>query len=257
VKRRALAGFGLALGLCSAGPAAAERLVLSLSANEVAIGSNYTGTRLVVFAVIERDSQSVARAGPYEAVVTVRGPREAITVRRKEALGPVWFNRSQQKFVQIPAFLGVFSSRRVQESMSDGLRRRLRIGIDAIVGAPEFTLDRGGEDEPFRAALVRLKGRDGLYVEDPRGVAFVTPDFFRAPIPLPATAPVGNYEVEVTLIADGVMLARRNASFELVKIGIEEQITEAARDRGLVLGLVTAAMSLLFGWIASVIFRRD
>lgn len=250
--------FAIAAAACLASPPArSERLVLSLSTNVVAIGSNFTGARLVTFGVIERDAQSIPRGGDTDVVVTVRGPREAVTVRRKEPLGPVWLNRGQQKFVQIPSFLAVFSSRPTGIIMDEFLRRRFRIGIDAIVQAPEFAVDRGEKDDPFRTALVRLKGRDRLYVEDGRGVRFVTPVFFQAPIPLPATAPTGNYDVEVSLVADGIVVARREASFEVVKSGLEEQITEAARDYPLLSGLATAVVALTFGWLASVIFRRD
>jgi uncharacterized protein (TIGR02186 family) len=231
--------------------------VLSLSSNLVAIGSNYTGARLVTFGVIERDAQTVSRAGPYDVVVTVRGPREAITVRQKERLGPIWLNRSQQKFVQVPSFLAILSSRPLDEVASEPIRQRFRLGVQAVVNAPEFTVGRGTGEERFRQALVRLKGRERLYVETPRSVAFVTSEFFRAPIVLPATAPVGNYDVEVSLLADGVVVSRRNASFELVKIGLEEQISEFAHDRPVMSGLITGAMALFFGWLASVVFRRD
>ena len=252
--RAALLALG-ALPACS--PASAERLVLSLSTNLVAIGSTYTGARLVAFGVIERDGQTASRSGPYDVVVTVQGPREAITVRQKEQLGPIWLNRSQQKFVQVPSFLAVISSRPIDETVSDVMRRRFRLGIPAVVSAPEFTVGRAGEGEQFRDALVRLKGRDRLYFESPRAVTFVTGEFFRAPILLPATAPVGNYDVEVSLLADGIVVARRNASFELVKTGLEEQITEFARDRPVMSGFVAAGMALFFGWLASVVFRRD
>ncbi len=253
--RPALFALG-ALLACS--PAVAERLVLSLSTNLVAIGSTYTGARLVAFGVIERDGQTVSRSGPYDVVVTVRGPREAVTVRQKEQLGPIWLNRSQQKFVQVPSFLAVMSSRPIDEAVSEVMRRRFRLGIQAVVRAPEFTLGRGGGDgDQFRDALVRLKGRERLYFENPRAVTFVTGEFFRAPIQLPATAPVGNYDVEVSLLADGIVVSRRNASFELVKTGLEEQITEFARDRPVMSGFVAAGMALFFGWLASVIFRRD
>jgi uncharacterized protein (TIGR02186 family) len=247
----------LAASLAAASPAAAERLVLSLSTNLVAIGSNYTGARLVAFGVIERDTQTVSRVGPYDVVVTVRGPREGVTVREKERLGPIWLNRSQQKFVEVPSFLAVTSTRAIEDAASEEMRRRYRLGVRAVVNAPEFTVGRGGEEDKFRQALVRLKGKDRLYLENPRGVTFVTGEFFRAPISLPATAPVGNYDVEVSLLADGVVVARRNASFELVKTGLEEQISEFARDRPVMSGFVTAAMALFFGWLASVIFRRD
>jgi len=199
----------------------------------------------------------VSRAGPYGVVVTVRGPREAITVRQKERLGPIWLNRSQQKFIQVPSFLAVMSSRPIDETVSEVMRRRFRLGIKAVVTAPEFTVGRGPNEDTFREALVRLKGQERLYFENPRGVTFVTEEFFRSPIPLPATAPVGNYDVEVSLLADGIVVARRNASFELVKTGLEEQITEFARDRPVMSGFVAAGMALFFGWLASVIFRRD
>jgi uncharacterized protein (TIGR02186 family) len=254
IARAALLAF-CALLPCSA--AHAERLVLSLSTNLVAIGSTYTGARLVAFGVIERDSQTVSRSGPYDVVVTVRGPREAVTVRQKEQLGPIWLNRSQQKFVQVPSFLAVVSSRPVDETVSEVMRRRFRLGVQAVVSAPEFTVGRDGQGEQFRDALVRLKGRDRLYFESPRAVTFVTGEFFRAPILLPATAPVGNYDVEVSLLADGIVVTRRNASFELVKTGLEEQITEFARDRPVMSGFLAAGMALFFGWLASVIFRRD
>ncbi|HEY0570127.1 MAG TPA: TIGR02186 family protein [Enterovirga sp.] len=238
-------------------PASAERLVLSVSSPQVAIASNFTGTQVVMFGVIERDSQSIARAGAYDVVITVRGPREAITVRRKEAFGPIWLNRDQQKFVAVPALLAVYATRPIRSLAGEPLRRKLRLGIDAVIDSPEYTIDRGARDDPFRQALVRLKARERLYVEHGSGVAFLTEDVFRAPIQLPATAPLGNYDVEATLLADGVVLSRRSAHFSVVKAGFEEQITELARDRGMLYGLGTAAMALAFGWLASVIFRRD
>jgi uncharacterized protein (TIGR02186 family) len=246
----------LALLLTTAG-AGAERLVLSLSSNFVAIGSNFTGAQLVVFGVVERDAQSVSRVGNYEAVVTVRGPREAITVRRKEPFGPIWLNRSQQKFVHVPSYLAVLASRPIRDIAADATRDRFRLGIDGILNAPEFTTDRGRDAQPFRAALARLKAREQLYIENERGVTFVTGEFLRAAIPLPATAPTGNYEVEATLLADGVVIARRDASFEVVKTGLEEHVTALAEERPLLSGLSAAAMALLFGWLATVIFRRD
>ncbi len=249
--------LALLAGLAGTAPAAAERLVLSLSSSLVTIGSNYTGARLVAYGIVERDAQSATRSGTYDVVITVRGPREALTVRRKDQVGPIWLNRSQLKFVQVPTYLAVNATRPLSEIMDQDRRRRFRLGIPAIVDAPEFSIDRGEGGDAFRAALIRLKERDALYKEEPRAVTFVTEGFFRSVIPLPATAPVGNYEVEVKLVADGLVVAHRDASFELVKTGFEEQITEAARDRPLTLGLATAALALVFGWFASVIFRRD
>lgn len=254
---RRLGPLLLAALLFAPGAARAERLVISLSENRVAIGSNYTGTQLVLYGIVEADPQTVGRAGGLDVVATVRGPREALTVRRKEPLGPLWLNRGQQKFVAVPAVLNVVASAPVDEIANPALRGRLRLGLRAVVDAPEFTFDRGVEDNPYRTALIRLKTRDGLWSENPRGVVFVTPAFFRARLPLPGAVPTGNYDVEVMLFSGETLLSRRNASFEVVKTGFEEQVTTAAQDGSLVYGLALAGLSLGFGWIASVIFRRD
>jgi uncharacterized protein (TIGR02186 family) len=190
-------------------------------------------------------------------VVTVRGPRQFLTVREREPLGPIWINQEQQKFPSVPAYLSVLSSRSLAEITSEQLRQRQKIGLSAIVNATDFTNQRAGADKPFREALYRIKAQEGLYLEDERGVTFLTPDIFRASIPLPATAPPGNYDVEVTLFADTVILARTITNFELVKTGFEEQVGAVARDWSLFYGLATAAIALFFGWLANLIFRRD
>jgi uncharacterized protein (TIGR02186 family) len=257
MKASALALITAAAMLAVAPAAQAERLVLSLSSPQVAITSSFTGTQLVTFGVVERDGQSVARAGAYDVIITVRGPRESITIRRKRALGPIWLNRDQQKLVAVPALLAISATRPISAMAGEAMRRKTRIGLDAVIDSPEYTLAAGGMDGGFRDALIRLKSRERLYVERGSGVSFVTEDFFRAPIVLPATAPLGNYEIEATLLSDGVVLTRRTAHFSVVKAGFEEEITEFARDRPMLYGLATALIALAFGWLASVIFRRD
>ena len=241
----------------SGGGAQAERLVVSLSSQQVAISSNFRGSAVTLFGIVERDAQSATRASAYDLVVTLRGPRETVTIRRKEPFGPIWLNRDQQKFAEIPALLGIYATQPLSALVDDEFRRKTRIGIDAIIGAPDVTLDRGGSDEPFRAALIRLKARSGLYVENGNAAAFITDTFFRARLPLPANAPLGDYVVEAALLSQGSVLARETARFTVMKAGIEEQLSHAARDHSVLYGLGTAAMALAVGWLASVIFRRD
>lgn len=252
--RLAAALLMLVLGFA---PAASETLITSLSSHRVLINSNYTGTSIAVFGAIERDAQTISRGTDYDAVVIVRGPRQYLVVREKERLGPIWINQEQQKFPLAPAYISVLTSRPLDEMTSVQLRQRQRVGLRAIIGAPDFTNERAGADREFREALYRLKSEEGLYIEDERAVTFLTPSIFRASIPLPATAPPGNYDVDVMLFADTVILARTTTHFELVKSGFEQQVGEVARDLSLFYGLATALIALSFGWLANVIFRRD
>jgi len=236
----------------------AEGLVTSLSTHQVLITSNYTGSQVALFGAVQRDEQTIARATGYDVAIVVRGPvHERLTVREKERLGPIWVNRNQQKFGDVPSYMAVLSSRPLNEMTGEVIRERLRLGLEAFIRVPGATLDSDDAEQPFREALVRLKMREGLYFEVGRGVTFITPSIFRAAIPLTADAPPGNYEVEVLLFTDGIMLARELTNFELVKTGIEQQLAVMAERNAPLYGGLTALMALFFGWLASVIFRRD
>ncbi|HSP25323.1 MAG TPA: TIGR02186 family protein [Saliniramus sp.] len=238
--------------------ARAEALVTSLSTHQVLITSNFTGSQVALFGAVQRDEQTIARATGYDVAIIVRGPpHERLTVREKERVGPIWVNRSQQKFGNVPRYMAVLSSRPLDEMTGEVIRERLSLGLEAFIGQPGITADRGGAEQPFREALVRLKMDEGMFFEMGRGVTFITPAIFRAGIPLNADAPPGNYEVEVLLFTDGIMLARDLTNFELVKTGVEQQLAVMAERNSALYGGLTALMALFFGWLASVIFRRD
>jgi uncharacterized protein (TIGR02186 family) len=112
-------------------------------------------------------------------------------------------------------------------------------------------------DDTFREALIRLKVAHGLYREEANAVTFLTPNLFRAAIPLPAAAPIGTYNVDVKLLADGALIGRATSAFEVFKAGFEQIVAETAHRHAFLYGVLTAMMALFTGWLASVIFRRD
>ena len=109
----------------------------------------------------------------------------------------------------------------------------------------------------FTDALIRLRAARQLYQQIERGVTFLAPGLFQASINLPAIAPTGNYDVQVDLYSGTVLLARQQTNFEVVQIGFEQQVGWLARNWSLAYGVATAMIALLFGWLATVIFRRD
>ena len=88
-------------------------------------------------------------------------------------------------------------------------------------------------------------------------MTFLTPTLFRTSIPLPAEVPIGLYNVEIKLFADGALVTKTDTAFEIVKVGFEQFIANAAHNNGLAYGLVTAFMALMTGWMASIVFRKD
>ena len=249
----------LAILLALASPARAERLITTLSTSRVLISSNFTGADVVLFGSVERDAQTVARRGVYDIVVTVTGPRETVVTYRKERVFGVWVNADSRTFVKAPSYLAVLANRTINDIADVNTLRRTQTGLARTLLPQEISGDIADSirDDPFRQAFLRLKVERNLYRETQNGVTFLTPALFRAAIPIPDNAPTGSYEVDVKLFADGVMLARTQTALEVVKVGFEQIVANAARDHGLLYGLATALMALLTGWFASVVFRKD
>jgi uncharacterized protein (TIGR02186 family) len=242
------------VALAIATPAAAERLVTSLSAHQVLISSNFTGTELVLFGSIERDAATIPRRGGYDIVVTVVGPREGIVTRLKSRFMGIWTNTESHTFDRAPTYLAVLTNRPLDAIVSPDMQRRLELGLQ------NFPLTEAGGKQPpqdFKDALIRLRKERGFYREENAALTFLTPNLFRTSITLPAESDIGNYEVDVRLFADGTPIARTSSALEIVKVGLEQFVASAARDHALLYGLAVVLMAMTTGWFASIVFRRD
>ena len=255
----AAALVALPMLVAGAAPAHAERLVTSLSNYQILITSNFTGTDLVLFGSVERDAATVARRGGYDIVATVSGPRQGVVTRRKQRIFGIWVNIDSRAFIDVPAYVAVRSNRPLADIAGVEMRRQFRLGIDQMV-LSQLMNGRVVEvppDDSFRAAFLRLKRDQGLYRERDTAITLLTPTLFRGTIPLPANVPIGTYEIDVKLFADGVVVARDTSAFEIVKFGFEQFVASAAHEHGALYGVATAGMALMIGFFASVIFRRD
>jgi uncharacterized protein (TIGR02186 family) len=249
--------FALAAATACAGSVRAERLVTSLSDYQVMITSNFVGQNLVLFGGIESDNGEQPRRGGYDIVATVTGPPQTLMTFRKERVLGIWVNAASREFENTPAYLAFLSNRPLTAIVNHETLLRLQLGLEYFAlpqrkpGASEIS------DESFRVALIRLRREQGLYREETHGVTFLTPLLFRSFIPLPADVPVGTYQVDVRLFAEGAQIGRAQAPFEVAKYGFEQVVTAAARDHGVLYGFAVVVMALATGWFASVVFRRD
>jgi uncharacterized protein (TIGR02186 family) len=253
----ALAGLWLALAATPA--AAAERLVSSLSSHVVKITPSFTGTELVLFGIVERDVDGPLRRGGYDIVATVKGPPETLVVRRKGRVVGIWVNTDSRTFVQVPSYLATLSNRPIEAIVSLDLARRLQLGLRRTLLPQQIGPDTADvvREDPFRSAFLRLKEGRGLYIEKKTAINFQTSILYSATIPIPAGVPTGTYNVELKLFADGAPIASGTEAFDIAKEGFEQFVAESAVNHGLLYGLASAAMAVLTGWLAAVMFRRD
>jgi uncharacterized protein (TIGR02186 family) len=252
--------IALALGIgFSMQEARAERLIVSVSNHRVTVTPNYAGEELVLFGSIEKDSSAPTGRASYDLVVTVSGPRADMVARRKERRLGIWINTDARQFLEVPTYLALFANRPFDDIASAEVERRQQLGLNNVLLRQRVGSDFGDvvPNDVFRKAFVRLQKQHGLYREDTSAVTFLTPTLFRTGIPLPGQVPIGTYDVEIKLFAGGALVTKADSAFEIVKVGFEQFVATESRQNGLLYGLATAALALLTGWMASIVFRKD
>lgn len=235
--------------LASGQAAAAEQpLVADMSQDSISITSSFTGTEILLFGAID---------GPGDVVVVVQGPREDLVVRRKARVSGIWMNRKSVTFNGVPAYYAVASSRPLEDIAPRAVRARYRLGgdyLDFAVAADTQGL-AGQELIEFRAAILRNKAREELFVIDEGQVRF-RDQLFRTSLVFPANAPEGDYSVNVYLLRAGRVVDSQENVLSIRKAGLERTIFDLANEQPALYGLIAIVIALFAGWIAAVAFRR-
>lgn len=245
--RLALAGLTL---LFAPAAAFAQALVVALSADQIAITSNFTGIDVTVFGALE-----LARpAEGAQLVVVLRGPEQSVTARRKERVLGLWINRASVTLDGVPAFYAVHATAPLEEIADAAVLADLGLGIDAVVPPAETV---GGNRAEFAEAVVRLQVADGRYIEETGTVDRPSSTLFRTKFALPANIPVGDYTVNVLLFNGGRLVATDDQNLEIVRAGAEQFLFDASRDQSWLYALAVVAIAVFAGWLGGVLFRRD
>jgi uncharacterized protein (TIGR02186 family) len=233
--------------------ARAQDLVSGLSQDQVEINSSYAGTSIVVFGAIEGTDYSPA--SPKDVVVVVRGPDADMTVRRKARIAGLWINRDQMKFGGMPAYYFIASSRPLAKVASSQTLDRYQLGL-AHVTPLTMSTHHPDKAEPFRIAAIGERARDGLYAET-ENVEFLSYSLFRVRIPIPATAPRGEYTVEAYLFRDGTVTSAQSTPLFVDQKGLERRLYRFAHTSPYTYGLSAVLMAMTIGWLSSLLIRQQ
>jgi uncharacterized protein (TIGR02186 family) len=251
------AGQSLAQMPFSEAPSAKEGLDIGVSTTEIAITSDFRGADLTVFGALTNPDDLLLAIGNYDIIVTLEGPRDYATVRKKERIFGVWVNTDAMTFEQVPESYSIASTRQLDDPTQLPPIDSTGVGIEHLPLNPTGYIRDVGELADFRAAYRRLKLSGGLYQKEASGVRFVSSSLFRASLRLPANVPDGVHIVHAYLFKGGSLLTQREVPLRVTKTGLEQAITDAAHDRPLLYGMFSVLIALLTGWAASIAFRKD
>lgn len=237
----------VALGSIAAStPVRAQALVADLSNHLVAITTGFTGAEILLFGAVE---------GTGDVVVTVRGPARDEIVRRKVRVAGLWINGAEVEFQSVPVFYAVFASKPLDTIVSDELADAHQIGAENLSLRTNSSRP-AAEIDDFRAALIRAKERQGLYVNGAGRLAFLGPRLFRANLVFPGNVPTGSYTVEVLLIRDRNVVSAQTTPLYISQAGVSADVYEFAHRQALFYGLLAIVVAVGTGWIAGAVFRK-
>ena len=236
-------------------PARAEEIVLGLSQDEVAITATFDGSDILIFGAIKRDTPA-PQDSELGVIVTVAGPDVPVTVRRKDRRLGIWVNTESVEIDVAPSFYAVATNKPLDEILQDEEDLNTRISTKRVIrsiGPSEL----GSEN--FQEALIRIREGNGLYQTLPEGVWLEDETLFRSLIALPANLTEGDYEVEIYLTREGRIVDLYNTEIPVKKVGLERWLYNLAYDNAVLYGLMSLAIAIASGWMASAaftVFRR-
>ena len=234
-------------------PARAEEVVLGLSQDEVAITANFDGSKILVFGAVKRETP-IPQGPPLEVVVTLSGPSEPVTVRRKERRFGIWVNTDRVLVDSAPSFYAVATSGPFAEVLSDAEDIRNQISVQRAIQTIGATMQtRGAQD--FADAVMRIREENGLYKVLENAVSVDQQTLFRTAIEMPANLIEGDYSTRIFLTRNGEIISTYETTIDVRKVGLERWLYNLSRQQPLIYGLMSLAIAIFAGWGASAAFQ--
>jgi uncharacterized protein (TIGR02186 family) len=234
-------------------PVTAEEVVLGLSKDEVAITTSFNGSDVLIFGAVKRD-KPIPAGDPLEVIVTISGPSEPVTVRRKEKRLGIWVNIDSVEIDEAPSFYAVATSAPLRDVLSDVEDLRYKISVPRAirsVGAPMGINDAAA----FTQAIIRIRSNSDTYQLLENQVTVDAQTLFKTSVQLPAALTEGDYVTRIFLTRSGKVVSSYETSIVVRKVGLERWLFTMSRENSLLYGLMSLAIAIAAGWGASAIFR--
>ncbi|QDY68409.1 TIGR02186 family protein [Qingshengfaniella alkalisoli] len=233
--------------------ARAERVVLGLSQQEVAITTRFEGSEILIFGAVKRD-QPAAADPPLEVIVTVAGPEAPVDVRRKSRRFGIWVNTDSVHISRAPSFYAVASTAPLEDVLS--YTENLRYGITINRAVRTTGISDDAPDAPlFVDAFIRIRKEQDQFREMGGGVNLEEATLFSTKIQLPANLLEGGYPTRIFLSRGGEIVDSYATVIDVRKVGLERWLFTLAHEKPWHYGVLSLIIAIVAGWGASTIFR--
>jgi uncharacterized protein (TIGR02186 family) len=232
-----------------------------ISTRTFEITTGFAGHEIIVFGAVDNSQAPAEQTDYYDVVVVVEGTPFPVVVRKKSDVAGVWINTSSITFASVPSYYAITSTKPIEQIAGPAVLERHAIGFRHIAMRPSPGYRGAIKDyelAAFRAAVIRLKKQQNLYVTEPNGgVTFTGRSLFRSTIALPANVPVGPLVARTYLFRNGEVVSAHIARVTLQRAGIERLVHNFAFIYPMSYGLIAVLLAVVSGLLASAYFRRQ
>lgn len=221
-----------------------DRVVTNLASDHVDITTGFNGTTIHLFGV---------RHNKGDIAVIVRGPMRTMSVRRKESVFGAWMNRKSESFKDVPSYYSYALSAPLEKIAPPEVLKQYGIGPNNL----QFNKPDSKDPDRilFREALLRNKEKQGLFMDKPADILFLSPDFFRADFYIPSNVAIGTYDVQTLNFVNGVLTETKTLNVRVAQTGNSAKINEYAHDHAFIYALLCIALAVFAGWFSNRVRR--
>ena len=239
------------------------RISAALTQETVAITADFSGTDLTLYGVVKGLKEG------DDMIVVTKGPQHEVRVMQKKRIFGVWVNTNPVVFEKTPVFYITTATRPLDLASSFASRRRLGLGLEHIklsvpdtlkfetrFGVPILSVKKGTSLIDYKDAVIKLNRKNRLYLNDHFGIEIMEGGLFRTTIPLPASTPIGEYQIFIYLMRQGKAVASREHTFRVMKVGLERLLYRMAHKQAVLYAFLTIFLAVFAGWFVNMVWAR-
>jgi uncharacterized protein (TIGR02186 family) len=212
--------------------------------NLIAIGAFFNGTQLTVSGKV---------AAENEVVVIVKGQQEELTLKKKgKALGLLWMNLGDVHVKKVPNLYLMYTSKGMMESAASESKtwEQLGIGFESLKKEMEIEAPQAKRDA-LAQEFLKLKQNQGLYAFHSGEISFGQKNeedkSFTASVWIPPQTPIGEYQVQVMEIHNGIIVGNSMDQLKVKEEGIPSMISSLAFNHSLFYGFLAVLIAVAAG----------
>jgi len=197
-----------------------------------------------------------------DLVIKIASPEGHQVLKQKgKVAGILWMNVGSLSFERTPNFYEVFSSRRLDDMLTQEEREKYALGYKALEKSIEVSPVKNDEEKSrWFNEFVKYKEASNLYASSEGKIETTTladghQEYFIL-TQWPHQATPGEYTVTVYAVKDGKVVEQAESHVNVAQVGMVKTLASMAKDSAVFYGFLSVGIALGAGFGVGLIFRK-